>query len=73
MSRQTLIPWAKPDFWGDEQKYVIEALTSTRPSVLLGSGLRLRVQLRNIARRSEKSRSRSDPTGRSEGWVSVMA
>jgi len=23
------IPWAKPDFWGNEQKYVAEALTST--------------------------------------------
>jgi perosamine synthetase len=25
----TIIPWAKPDFWGKEQQYVNEALTST--------------------------------------------
>ncbi len=30
MSKQmNHIPWAKPDFWGNEQKYVAEALTST--------------------------------------------
>jgi perosamine synthetase len=23
------IPWAKPDFWGKEQQYVVEALAST--------------------------------------------
>jgi perosamine synthetase len=29
MTRASLIPWAKPDFWGDEQTYLTEALSST--------------------------------------------
>lgn len=29
MINDHFIPWAKPDFWGNEQKYVAEALTST--------------------------------------------
>ncbi|MCU0612195.1 MAG: DegT/DnrJ/EryC1/StrS family aminotransferase [Candidatus Eisenbacteria bacterium] len=29
MDTHTFIPWAKPDFWGHEQRYLIEALTST--------------------------------------------
>ena len=29
MYTESFIPWAKPDFWGNEQKYVAEALTST--------------------------------------------
>lgn len=29
MSELLPIPWAKPDFWGNEQRYVIESLTST--------------------------------------------
>ena len=29
MSNEYHIPWAKPHFWGNEQKYVVESLTST--------------------------------------------
>lgn len=29
MNNSTMIPWAKPTFWGNEQGYVIEALNST--------------------------------------------
>lgn len=29
MINDCFIPWAKPDFWGNEKKYVAEALTST--------------------------------------------
>ena len=29
MIKENFIPWAKPDFWGNEQAYVAEALTST--------------------------------------------
>ena len=29
MSVDSFIPWAKPDFWGNEEKYMVEALTST--------------------------------------------
>jgi perosamine synthetase len=29
MINDCFIPWAKPDFWGNEQSYVAEALTST--------------------------------------------
>ena len=29
MSSNCLIPWAKPQFWGDEQRYVSDALSST--------------------------------------------
>ena len=29
MSDETFIPWAKPDFWGNEQNYLSQALTST--------------------------------------------
>ncbi|MBN1423806.1 DegT/DnrJ/EryC1/StrS family aminotransferase [Candidatus Fermentibacteria bacterium] len=29
MADPRFIPWAKPDFWGKEQEYVVEALTST--------------------------------------------
>lgn len=29
MSNESFIPWAKPDFWGNEQNYLSEALTST--------------------------------------------
>lgn len=29
MTNKSLIPWAKPDFWGNEQNYVSEALAST--------------------------------------------
>lgn len=28
MASQQVIPWAKPEFWGDEQRFVIEALRS---------------------------------------------
>jgi perosamine synthetase len=28
MATQVTIPWAKPEFWGDEERYVLEALTS---------------------------------------------
>ena len=29
MGRDTIIPWARPDFWGHERQYVAEALDST--------------------------------------------
>jgi len=29
MSAQITIPWAKPDFWGNEERYVLEALRSS--------------------------------------------
>jgi len=29
MRSETLIPWAKPTFWGNEEKYLIQALRST--------------------------------------------
>jgi len=29
MNKEEFIPWAKPDFWGKEQDYVLEALQST--------------------------------------------
>ena len=28
MPTEYVIPWAKPEFWGDEQQYVVEALSS---------------------------------------------
>lgn len=28
MVNQQIIPWAKPEFWGDEQRYLVEALDS---------------------------------------------
>ena len=29
MSNESIIPWAKPEFWGNERNYTDQALTST--------------------------------------------